>query len=296
VLLVGYGAAEVPRALWANANARGELRKAEFQAPEVEATLFDAQTQLQDVCAAIRQAAARVAALESSPAFASGDGAEELAEVKRCLATVQAKAVLEQDAAAGGAGGGGGLVAPLYAGSRGGAGLGGGDDDDEEGGGGGGWGVCGRRRAKLSDSRKLMNALAGLHKRLMAASAKLAKTRFRWDRLVRKVSGGGGRALTHAGRVSTPPRLTPYPVCCYPQPTRPRPTPRPTPNTHPRRRWRSWSTWWIAPCRRGTARAPRSCAGAAPASTGRAARTARAAAAHPWATRATTSTWCRTAC
>jgi hypothetical protein len=202
VLLVGYGAAEVPRALWQAADAPGELRRLEFAAPEVEATLFDARTQLQDVLAAVRQAAGRVGALESSPTFQSGTGAEELAEVKRCLAVVQAKAILEQDALGGPGGGAGGLVAPMYGGARGGAGLGL-DGDDEEGGGagGGGWGLCGRRSAQVSDAKRLVGVLAGLHKRLMGSSAKLAKTQFRWDRLVRKVrqAEAGGAKATDGG-------------------------------------------------------------------------------------------------
>ena len=181
VLLVGYGAAEVPRSLWQGADAAGELRRLEFQAPEVEATLFDARTQLLDVIAAVRQAAGRVAALETSPAFQSGAGAEELAELKRCLAIVQAKAILEQDAL--GASGSGGLVNPLYN-SRSGALA---EEDEEASGGGSGFGICGRRSAKVSDAKKLIGVLAGLHKKLMASSAKLAKTQFRWDMLVRKV-------------------------------------------------------------------------------------------------------------
>jgi hypothetical protein len=202
VLLVGYGSAEVPRALWRAASASSELRRSEFAAPEVEATLFDARTALQDVCAAVRQVAARVAALESSPSFASGSGAEELAELKRCLSLVQAKAILEQDALAG-SGGSGGLVAPLYTG-RGGRGAGLGDDDDGEGGGAGsgGFGLCGRRGAKLSDAKRLIGTLASLHKRLMASSAKLAKTQFRWDRLVRKVRARA-RACAHPHARST---------------------------------------------------------------------------------------------
>lgn len=179
VLLIGYGSAEVPRSLWQASNAAGELRRQEFAAPEVEATVFDARTQLQDVCAAVRQAAARVGALESSPAFQSGVGAEELAEVKRCLAIVQAKAILEQDAL-----GSGGLVTPLYNGGRGGL-LG---EEEEEGAGGGGFGLCGKRNAKVSDAKKLVGVLAGLHKKLMQSSAKLARTQFRWDRLVRSVT------------------------------------------------------------------------------------------------------------
>ena len=58
------------------------------------------------------------------------------------------------------------------------------DDDDAADGSTRGW--CGRKRAsKLSDARRLQRRLAGLHKALMAKRALLAKTQFRWERLVR---------------------------------------------------------------------------------------------------------------
>lgn len=188
VLLIGYGCAEVPRALWAAAAPEASLRRLCFSAPDLEGKLFDTKAELSDIVGQVRAAAAKVAALESAPAFASGEGAKELLELRRCLAVVQAKAVVDASAS------------HAYN-PHGAAGRGGGDDDDD-GAGGTTAGWCGRRRAsRLSDARRLIRRLAALHKALMAKRALLAKTQFRWDRLVHQ-----SVELDHvvAGRV--PPR------------------------------------------------------------------------------------------
>jgi len=49
VLLLGYGAAEVPNELWRKSDPKGELRRLYFHAPAQDGTLFDAKQELGDI-------------------------------------------------------------------------------------------------------------------------------------------------------------------------------------------------------------------------------------------------------
>ncbi|RYG56085.1 hypothetical protein EON66_03765, partial [archaeon] len=54
-LLMGYGAAEVPRFIWRLGDSKGSLKRAQFKAPELEAAVFDAQSEMDEVLADLKK-------------------------------------------------------------------------------------------------------------------------------------------------------------------------------------------------------------------------------------------------
>jgi hypothetical protein len=94
VLLLGYGAAEVPRELWRAANPRGELRRIYFNAPADEGALFDAKQELGDILRDIAALAGKVGAMAADKAVEKGgEVGRKLAELQGALPTVEAAAV-----------------------------------------------------------------------------------------------------------------------------------------------------------------------------------------------------------
>ena len=62
VLLIGYGCAEVPRAIWAAAAPESALRRLQFSAPDLEGRLFDTKSELADIVSQVRRGNAAPAA------------------------------------------------------------------------------------------------------------------------------------------------------------------------------------------------------------------------------------------
>jgi hypothetical protein len=70
ILLLGYGAAEVPRAVWNESDAAGELRRLYFRAPELDSQVFDARGTVADLLKRIRDFEAQVAAMAADKGLA----------------------------------------------------------------------------------------------------------------------------------------------------------------------------------------------------------------------------------
>jgi hypothetical protein len=76
VLLLGYGTAEVPRAIWNESDAASDLRRSYFSAPELDSVLFDVRGTLVDLLKkllefeqTLAKLAADRAALEKNPLY-----------------------------------------------------------------------------------------------------------------------------------------------------------------------------------------------------------------------------------
>ena len=93
ILLLGYGTAEVPRAIWNESDAAGELHRLYFQAPALDALLFDARGTVQDVLKRIRDFEAQLAAMAADKSLAEKSPArhQSVPELQRCLAIVNEK-------------------------------------------------------------------------------------------------------------------------------------------------------------------------------------------------------------
>lgn len=81
-LLAGYGIVEIPRQLWRQSKPRDLLRRAEFQAPEVDGRAFEARAELEDILNEIRSLEAKLPAESTSGGVA---GSPQVAELRRCL-------------------------------------------------------------------------------------------------------------------------------------------------------------------------------------------------------------------
>ena len=91
VLLLGYGAAEVPRSLLRRANPAAELRRLYFKAPETDGALFDAKQELGDTLTDIAKFAAKVELMSRDKDFASGGNRDKLVQLQRALEVVNRK-------------------------------------------------------------------------------------------------------------------------------------------------------------------------------------------------------------
>ena len=194
VLLLGYGTAEVPRAIWNESDAASDLRRSYFSAPELDSVLFDVRGTLVDLLKKLLEfeqnlakLAADRAALEKNPRFNS-----LLPELQRCFGVVQRKADFARA-----------LLGPSAAPKR--------EtpeqakrrmalekkfaeqaaEDEEEAkaaakSSGGGWFSLSSYGLGSSDKYKnvTLHNLAKLHKRLMAEIASLQKAQYRFDSLV----------------------------------------------------------------------------------------------------------------
>jgi len=96
ILLLGYGTAEVPRAIWNESDAAGELHRLYFHAPALDSTLFDARGTVQDVLKRIRDFEAQLAAMAADKALAdkSPARAQSVPGLQRCLAVVNRKVAI----------------------------------------------------------------------------------------------------------------------------------------------------------------------------------------------------------
>ncbi len=91
VLLLGYGAAEVPRSLWRRANPAGELRRLYFKAPEIDGALFDVKQELGDTLTEIAKFAAKVDLMSADKDYVSGPNRDKLVTMQRALEVVNRK-------------------------------------------------------------------------------------------------------------------------------------------------------------------------------------------------------------
>ena len=110
VLLMGYGAAEVPKALWRTVFPTAALARLRFTAPEAEARLFDARTHLGEVLVRIRALDREVSAAAAAAAAQPAE-AREWAEATRCRDVVLTDAAAELAAGIGAVGGRSSLAA-----------------------------------------------------------------------------------------------------------------------------------------------------------------------------------------
>jgi len=160
VLLMGYGAAEVPKGIWRRSNPAAELRRVRFKAPEVEANLFDARTNLEQVVDRVRQLNKEVSAMAGDPDHkAGGAHAAEYAKLRQCTDLVMSKCAAE-------------LAENRYAASNAAA-----DAEDAK-------LKAKAAKRKWSKLQTLMSQLAYTHKLLMIAKRRLARYSFRWRRHV----------------------------------------------------------------------------------------------------------------
>jgi hypothetical protein len=97
VLLLGYGTAEVPRALWRLADAEGELRRLYFRAPELDSSLFDCKGALGDIIKTIAEFGSKLTAMAADKEFADGPKAVKVKELQRCYGIVLRKVALARD-------------------------------------------------------------------------------------------------------------------------------------------------------------------------------------------------------
>ena len=192
ILLLGYGTAEVPRAIWNESDAPSYLRRLYFHAPELDAVLFDARGTLTDLLKRVREFEEQLALMAADRQLAekSPRRAALVPELQRCLAVVNRKVVMAQLMLGPGAGAKKKETAEQarrraalekkFADEH--------ADEEEEAkaaAGGGSWfgGLPGMGK---SDKYKAVSLpqLAKLHKRLMREIAAMRKAQFRLDALV----------------------------------------------------------------------------------------------------------------
>jgi hypothetical protein len=180
ILLLGYGTAEVPRAVWKQSNPEQVLRRLYFKAPQHDGNLFDARILLTDTLKTIGEFEAKVTAMGADKSYA-GDAknASSLAELQRCMGIVGRKVAIAQDLLSKG----GGKKPPASSSKRPPVEQ---DKDGEEEDDSGGGGFFSRAFGGGNSKYKgvTVRRLATLHKRLMLQIAKLKKTQFRFDELV----------------------------------------------------------------------------------------------------------------
>ncbi len=183
VLLLGFGAAEVPRELWRASSPRDELRTLYFSAAEAEGNVFDARQALGDILSALEKFKAKLTAMQADKAF-EGDGAmrAKMAAMAKGVAVVEAKAKPAAE-----------LLGPAFlatAASRAAASsraaareaLQPEEDEDEKGFLGGFTGLFKGKDARYKGVS--MAKLAATHKALMAQVAAVQKALFRWESAV----------------------------------------------------------------------------------------------------------------
>jgi hypothetical protein len=188
ILLLGYGAAEVPRAIWKNSNPEGMLRRLYFKAPELDGALFDTRNLLKDTVAKIEEFDAKVKTMSSDAAFQTADprNAALVAELQRCLGIVNRKVAVAHDLLGKGGKSALSAAAAAAAARRRKAEKPEEEEEEEESSGGGFFGGISKTfGGKNSKYKGITPAkLAGLHKKLMLHIFKLRKTQFRFDSLV----------------------------------------------------------------------------------------------------------------
>jgi hypothetical protein len=185
VLLMGYGAAEVPRELWRAANPRAELRRIYFNAPAEEGNLFDAKNELGDILRDIAALTGKVGAMAGDKAVVKeGEVGEKLRVLQAALPVVEAvavegRALLGKSYAATAAAR---EAADRRAAAR--AAVAPEEDADEKGAFGG---FTGMFKSKDNKYRGVSIAkLAALHKRLKHQVGVVAKATHRWKSTVLK--------------------------------------------------------------------------------------------------------------
>lgn len=165
VLLMGYGAAEVPKGIWRRSNPARELRRVRFKAPELHETLLDAQATVSELIQKVREFDREVAAMGQASEFREG-GAQrkQWLELRRCCDIVMSKVAREL---AEGGGGARGRVVDAEAAAKAEAAL-------------------KKKAAKgnWSKAKLLKSQLAYLHKRVMVAKRVAARFAYKWRRHV----------------------------------------------------------------------------------------------------------------
>lgn len=159
VLMMGYGAAEVPKGIWRRSNPETELRRVQFKAPEVEANLFDAKTNLNEVVGKVKQLDREVKAMANEPDNKPGGADHEAYQnLRRCMDLVMSKCAFE-------------LANNTYSAIA--------TDPEEE-------AKFAKKAAKKKWSKvqTVLARLAFAHKALMVAKRRLARHSFRWKRHV----------------------------------------------------------------------------------------------------------------
>jgi len=153
----------VPKELWRLGDPAGELRRVQFQAPEVEAQLFDAKTNLATAVDAVRALDAEVAAMASAASNGpGGQDAAAYANLVDCMRVVKGKCAAELSGSGGGRGSAAGSAAEA--------------EDKKPG------GLCGGGRKKLGKVAGTLARLAAAHKELMTARRRVGRYSFRWHR------------------------------------------------------------------------------------------------------------------
>lgn len=178
ILLLGYGTAEVPRAIWKNSNPEGLLRRFYFKAPELDGQVFDVRNLLKDTLTHISEFEQKFNAMKADKSF--NDDVKNAALVKeldRCLHIVNRKVVIANELIAkNGAKANTNknrkTIIPE-------------EEEEEENSGSGFFGSISKAFSSNSKYKGItVSKLAKLHKKLMLHISKLRKTQFRFDSLV----------------------------------------------------------------------------------------------------------------
>jgi len=178
ILLLGYGTAEVPRAIWKNSNPEALLRRFYFKAPELDGQLFDVRNLLKDTLTQISEFEQKFNTMKADKSFNDDiKNANLVKELDRCLHIVNRKVAIANDlltknGAKSSVNKNRKTVIPE-------------EEEEEESSGSGFFGSISKAFSSNSKYKGItVSKLAKLHKKLMLHISKLRKTQFRFDSLV----------------------------------------------------------------------------------------------------------------